>query len=374
MKLLLISLVQLLWISLVSCVGWKLDDSIVGEDYFNKFNFYAGPDGAENMTHGMVQYVDMPNAKRLNLSYANGDSFVMRVDTTMKQPNGRPSVRLHSKKTYEDSVIVLQVAHVPTGCAVWPAFWTVTENRPLWPKGGEIDMLENANDQYPYNLAAVHVNTSCAVTNPEQTGTTVFDQCNAYANDSSGCRIAMNGTDAGATWGHKLNEKGGGTVAMQRDFSEGGKGIRMWFWENCMEPSELKKPGESVDPDSWGTPAADFGLTQCADQFDNHNIIFDITLCGDWAEETYTETSCPSNYKSCGYQVGNLGNTFENAFWDVKGLYIYTPDASGSSSSKSKRSSKDDKTCAIKNMPSSAMSHSPSALLLLVTLFFSIFL
>ena len=132
MKLLLISLVQLLWISLVSCVGWKLDDSIVGEDYFNKFNFYAGPDGAENMTHGMVQYVDMPNAKRLNLSYANGDSFVMRVDTTMKQPNGRPSVRLHSKKTYEDSVIVLQVAHVPTGCAVWPAFWTVTANRPLW--------------------------------------------------------------------------------------------------------------------------------------------------------------------------------------------------------------------------------------------------
>ena len=98
MKLLLISLVQLLWISLVSCVGWKLDDSIVGEDYFNKFNFYAGPDGAENMTHGMVQYVDMPNAKRLNLSYANGDSFVMRVDTTMKQPEGRPSVRLHSKR------------------------------------------------------------------------------------------------------------------------------------------------------------------------------------------------------------------------------------------------------------------------------------
>ena len=58
------------------------------------------------MTHGMVNYVDMPNAKRLNLSYANGDNFVMRVDTTMEQPNGRPSVRLHSKKSYRDSVIM----------------------------------------------------------------------------------------------------------------------------------------------------------------------------------------------------------------------------------------------------------------------------
>jgi len=106
MKVAVWGLLQLLCVSLVWGLGWKLDDSITGEDYFNKFNFYAGPDGADNMTHGMVNYVDMPNAKRLNLSYANGDNFVMRVDTTMEQPNGRPSVRLHSKKSYRDSVIM----------------------------------------------------------------------------------------------------------------------------------------------------------------------------------------------------------------------------------------------------------------------------
>lgn len=52
----------------------------------------------------------------------------------------------------------MQAAHVPTGCAVWPAFWTSTVDTALWPKGGEIDMLENVNDQFPYNLASVHVN------------------------------------------------------------------------------------------------------------------------------------------------------------------------------------------------------------------------
>ena len=48
----------------------------------------------------------------------------------------------------------------------------------------------------------------------------------------------MNGT-SDATWGHKLNAKGGGTVAMQRDFSRDGKGVRMWFWENCDEPEAV---------------------------------------------------------------------------------------------------------------------------------------
>lgn len=363
MKLAFLCLVELLATTLVWGINWKLDDSIIGEQYFEKFNFYEGPDGAENMTHGLVQYVDMPNAKRLNLSYANDNNFIMRVDASMKQPNGRPSVRLHSKKTYGDSVIVLQVAHVPMGCAVWPAFWTVTQNPKLWPKGGEIDILENVNDQYDYNLGSVHVNTSCAVTRPDQLGTTIFDECNAMANEHSGCRIAMNGT-GGATWGDKLNGKGGGTVALQRDFSQDGKGIRMWFWENCQEPGELKSPGDSVDPESWGKPAADFGLTQCADQFDEHNIIFDITLCGDWAGSTYSDTGCPSEYKSCDYQVGELGYTFQDAYWDVKGLYIYTPDSNASGNSgNAKRSSNDDKTCALGKPPdNSALMNKPSVL------------
>lgn len=92
----------------------------------------------------------------------------------------------------------------------------------------------------------------------------------------------MNGTKA-ATGGVALNQKGGGTVALQRDLSKGGQGIRMWFWGPDNLPSDLKNPGNSVNPSGWGTPSADFGLTQCADKFDDHVIVFDITLCGSWA-------------------------------------------------------------------------------------------
>ena len=54
---------------------------------------------------------------------------------------GRDSVRISSKTAYGDSVIVLDLAHMPAGCGTWPAFWTLSQNGP-WPHGGEIDIIE----------------------------------------------------------------------------------------------------------------------------------------------------------------------------------------------------------------------------------------
>lgn len=56
-------------------------------------------------------------------------------------PRGRDSVRISSQTAYGDSVIVLDLAHMPAGCATWPAFWTLSQQGP-WPNGGEIDIIE----------------------------------------------------------------------------------------------------------------------------------------------------------------------------------------------------------------------------------------
>lgn len=68
----------------------------------------------------------------------------MRADSTSIVPSwarGRDSVRISSWNAYGDSVIVLDVQHMPEGCATWPAFWTLSQAGP-WPKGGEIDIVE----------------------------------------------------------------------------------------------------------------------------------------------------------------------------------------------------------------------------------------
>ena len=68
----------------------------------------------------------------------------MRADSTKvvsPSDRGRDSIRITSQKAYDDSVIVLDIAHMPEGCSTWPAFWTISQSGP-WPKGGEIDILE----------------------------------------------------------------------------------------------------------------------------------------------------------------------------------------------------------------------------------------
>lgn len=138
--------------------AFKLQDNIVGKDFLSFFSWTT----ADDPTHGRVNYVDQETAverglakgRRLhfclqqscnlkNMIIVNGNSFIMRADDTNVVPataRGRDSNRITSHKSYTDSIIVLDVQHVPFGCGTWPAFWTVDLHN--WPSGGEIDIIE----------------------------------------------------------------------------------------------------------------------------------------------------------------------------------------------------------------------------------------
>jgi hypothetical protein len=70
--------------------------------------------------------------------------FFMRADDRYivnSTARGRDSVRISSNTAYDDALFVLDIAHMPAGCATWPAFWTLSQAGP-WPQGGEIDIIE----------------------------------------------------------------------------------------------------------------------------------------------------------------------------------------------------------------------------------------
>ena len=76
-------------------------------------------------------------------SVENG-AFVMRADDwSIVDPSarGRDSIRISSQNAYSESIFVLDLAHMPAGCATWPAFWTNSQKGP-WPDGGEVDIIE----------------------------------------------------------------------------------------------------------------------------------------------------------------------------------------------------------------------------------------
>ncbi|KAK7692230.1 hypothetical protein QCA50_003855 [Cerrena zonata] len=115
---------------------YQLSDNHVGTDFLSTFVHEAIPDP----THGRVNYVDQATALAQNLTFASGNTLIMRADskTTLSASGpGRNSVRIHSNKKYTTHVSVFDIRHMPQGCGTWPAAWEVGDD---WPNQGEVDI------------------------------------------------------------------------------------------------------------------------------------------------------------------------------------------------------------------------------------------
>lgn len=68
-----------------------------------------------------------------------GPLYLWNTTDNLFRPASVPSVRVSSKKTYNAGTLFLaDIQAMPTGCATWPAYWTVGPN---WPNGGEVDII-----------------------------------------------------------------------------------------------------------------------------------------------------------------------------------------------------------------------------------------
>ncbi|TBU64696.1 laminarinase [Dichomitus squalens] len=268
-------------------------------------------------THGRVNYVDQATALAQNLTYASGDTLILRADhTTVLSASGagRNSVRLQSNKVYSNHVTVWNIRHMPQGCGTWPAVWEVGQD---WPNQGEIDILEGVNDHGP-DQATLHTNSGCTVGGTRtMTGTSTGDNCDVNATGNSGCGVTS--TDA-SSYGPAFNAAGGGFYAMERSNS----GVKVWLWlrNSGSIPNDVLNGGTSVDTDKWGTPLADFPSASCdmASHFGPHNIIINLTFCGDWAGAVFANDGCPGD---CTTYVDENPSAFINAYFDVAWLKVY---------------------------------------------------
>lgn len=320
-----------------NAASWTLSDTFVANDFMDtsKWNYSTGSDP----TQGLVVYQSAESAKSLNLTRVSNDLFYMGVSTVDPQLEGRPSVRINSQNSYSDGVYVLNATHMPSGCSTWPAWWTVTADIDNWPAGGEIDIMENANDQYTSNLVSLHTEKTCVVPKSSSaTGVLAYPDC---GNADYGCRYELNGTSGAtaANTGPAFNKAGGGIYAMERALGSTGNGIRIWFWPQGSEPSDLKSGSQSVDPSNWGNPAAEFGIaSECASQFGPHQVTFDVTLGGNWAATTYNQTDCANTYGPITSQVAYNGSSYDEAYWAVDSVRVFAQGGSTDNAANSQAS------------------------------------
>lgn len=308
-------------------VTYNLIASHVGHDFLDNYSWET----ADDPTHGRVNFVDQATALKNNLTFVSDSKLVMRADDmnkVAKSARGRDSVRIHSKAAYDDVLLVLDIAHMPEGCSTWPAWWTLSQQGP-WPNGGEIDILEGVNLGQA-NQASLHTTPNCTMPQDRlQKGKSQSTSCDASMNSNQGCGVSFPEQDS---FGASFNAGGGGLYIMEKSSQ---KGVSVWFISrsNLMQVNSDEVILDTMD---LFTPDAYFPMQSNESPHDNcdysehfnaHIIVFDLTLCGDWAgsESVWNTSTCAAKASTCESFVDNNPHEFADAYWEINSLKIYTP-------------------------------------------------
>ncbi|KAH7926045.1 glycoside hydrolase family 16 protein [Leucogyrophana mollusca] len=299
---------------------YTIKDFYQGEDFFNQWDFFTSADP----TGGNVNYQSLQNAQSKGLAYVDDcdNSTILAVDanSTVAKGGNRDSVRITSQKTYTGGLFILDASNMPVGCGTWPSFWTVGPN---WPYNGEIDIVEGVNNQAT-NQMTLHsgTNLSCtidtAVSTVNGTLSTVTGHLmgtNCYSTPTADAGCAFADTD-NRSFGYGFNTAEGGVFALLWDASAG---MSMWFFARSEIPADLT--ARAPTPSTWGTPAGYWSAQTCniAGNFQDHSMVIDTTICGNWASGAYSSSGCPG---TCSDIVANATN-FVDAYWAINYVAVY---------------------------------------------------
>lgn len=305
----------------------KLAQNYTGSTFFDRWTFYSGVD---TNTTGNVLYQTREVASQQGLATVNSaGNVIIKVDNTTSGANnptfGRNSIKILSNGALTvGSLMIMDAVHMPFGCSVWPAYWTQGSN---WPDDGEIDIVENVN-MVTANRYALHTLQGCmhppaSSSSSLESGTLIAPDCFNQTNGNEGCLIQDNST---ASYGAGFASAGGGVYATLWD----DMGIRIWFFPRSGIPGDVNSG--SPDPSGWGTPSAFYPQTSCDTSkfFGPQTIIFDITICGNFAgNPAVFNQTCQGN---CLDLVQDPTN-YNNAYFEIKYLAVFTNGSSTSTSS-----------------------------------------
>ncbi|KIY52369.1 glycoside hydrolase family 16 protein [Fistulina hepatica ATCC 64428] len=297
-----------------------------GESFFDDWIFYGHYD---NLTDGDAIFVNRSLATSDKLAYVDSSTnrAIIKVDntSTVEWNYKRNTVRISSTDRFEvGSLFVADFYHVPYGCSVWPAWWS---EAPDWPTGGEIDTFEGVN-LVTRNQMALHTEDGCEWDANSSTSASSDDgwtqtshlvnstDCYYDADSNDGCVITDPDTDS---YGEGFAKAGGGVYITE--FAESG--ISIWFFNRSSIPSSISA-NSSINMTELGTPVANWPKSGCDidTYFTAQHLVFDITLCGDFAGDStiFAETCSGTCYDD--YVVGD-GSTYGNAYFDISYVRVY---------------------------------------------------
>lgn len=300
--------------------SYQLSEEYTADNFFEKFDFfestYTSGDSWDD-THGYVRYRNQADAESMGLiSTSNGQIYLGPDANSTYDPDGkgRDSIRITSKSTYNQGLMVAKFSHLPVqACGAWPAFWSFADP---WLTSGEIDYYEGWN-LMGYNRMAMHTNEtlsgSCALSTTSIQGTVMTQDC-VQTTDGAGCGVQ----DDSGVWGSTT----GATFAMEWTDSA----IKIWNWLPAAVPSDITAGSPDPSSGNWGNPTLLVEQTNCdlSSSFANQQLIFNIDFCGDTAgSPTFWNATCSAFGDSCASYVANTPSAFSESYFMIEGIQFY---------------------------------------------------
>eukprot|EP00915_Cephaloidophora_sp_WS-2016_P005296 GHVH01007009.1.p1 GENE.GHVH01007009.1~~GHVH01007009.1.p1 ORF type:complete len:610 (-),score=64.80 GHVH01007009.1:62-1891(-) len=300
-----------------------------GQDFLDQSQFTW--ETFNDPTRGYVDYISLTEARQRGMVEVTGNNrTILRSDSTMVgSGRGRKSIRLSSRRTWEEGLIIWRIYHMPAGCGNWPALWTVGPN---WPNNGEIDVVEGANQQITNNVA-LHTGPSCSMfgsTLPFEgdwiryyKDNTEVRDCYARATpENYGCAIDSSTPNS---FGPDLNAINGGWFVLEMNDEH----IKVWFFNADNAPADIAIGAPS--PDTWPVPQAAFAMgNECIfkNNFRQQVLVINNTFCGGYAGWSFSNDNCPdlggrTQLEKCENFVRTQPSAFKEAFWDIDYIRVY---------------------------------------------------
>ncbi|RDA96100.1 hypothetical protein CP533_1808 [Ophiocordyceps camponoti-saundersi (nom. inval.)] len=299
-------------------MAYALTSSFAGQSLLNGFDWFDGVDPS----HGSVAYQSRANAEAKGLFSVDENTGVVRLKVDHQHRysphEGRPSIRLESKETYNHGLFISDFLHMPPSqCGLWPAFWAYGSE---WPKGGEVDIIEGVNTLHR-NAITAHTVEGCVLESSSDSpysGTMSGTKC-AVGSQNIGCGFSspLNET---TSYGDGFNAANGGVYAMLWDSGH----IKVWHFPRGDIPADIE--AKRPDPKRWKHPVAVFGGSKCAVDsfFKNMKLVININFCGDWGNAVWGKTDqCNVFAPTCSEYVASSPQAFANAYWDVRYIDTY---------------------------------------------------
>lgn len=300
---------------------YKLAWSAEGETFFDDWQFIN-----KSETRGAEWYLNKSEAFFEGVVHASSAGAILRVGEQV-QPFKRRSVMLHSAQAWRPDVgfiVAMKYKHVPYGPGIWPAFWMVNSDI-QWPKGGELDILEYANDES--NKVTFHTDRACKLNVQKlrrcarkirQIDPKMIVSCYTnYSSNQLGCMPPQVRKDG------EWYAKNPGVIALLWDAS----GITSFHIPEAEIPADLESnaPKPNTWKDAWRMAFMPFDAETCSDIARPQEIVLNIAICGDWAGNSWF--AC-EECKATGYLPDYCipGHVTEPAT-DCCTLYISNPSA-----------------------------------------------